>query len=57
MRVFKVLGVVEQLGSGMSRILYFYERVIFEISDYFIKVNFLFSVPDEEMMSQFAIII
>ena len=36
MRVFKDVGLVEQLGSGMSRILQFYDKSIFEISDYFI---------------------
>ncbi|MCI9419886.1 MAG: HTH domain-containing protein [Eubacterium sp.] len=47
MRVFKDVGLVEQLGSGMSRILRFYDKSIFEISDYFIKVVFPFSVPNE----------
>lgn len=44
MRVFKDLGLVEQLGSGMSRILQSYDCNIFEISDHFIKVVFLFSL-------------
>ena len=44
MRVFKDLGLVEQLGSGMSRILQSYNRDIFEISDHFIKVIFPFSL-------------
>lgn len=42
MRVFKDVGLVEQLGSGMSRILKYYDRDIFEISDHFIKVVFPF---------------
>lgn len=42
MRVFKDVGLVEQLGSGMSRILNYYGRNIFEISDHFIKVVFPF---------------
>lgn len=42
MRVFKDAGLVEQLGSGMSRILGAYDRGIFEISDHFIKVVFPF---------------
>ena len=42
MRVFKDVGLVEQLGSGMSRILRVYDRSIFEISDHFIKVVFTF---------------
>ena len=45
MRVFKDLGLVEQLGSGMSRILQSYDRSIFQISDHFIKVIFPFSLP------------
>lgn len=47
MRVFKDVGLVEQLGSGMSRILRFYDKSIFEISDHFIKVVFPFSVSNE----------
>ena len=47
MRVFKDVGLVEQLGSGMSRILRFYDKSIFEISDHFIKVVFPFSAPNE----------
>ena len=42
MRVFKDVGLVEQLGSGMSRILHVYDRDIFDISDHFIKVVFTF---------------
>ena len=45
MRVFKDLGLVEQLGSGMSRILKVYNKSIFKISEHFIKVEFPFSVP------------
>lgn len=48
MRVFKDTGLVEQLGSGMSRILHAYDKSIFEISDHFVKVVFKFSVPNEE---------
>ena len=48
MRVFKDVGLVEQLGSGMSRILKAYDRNIFEISEHFIKVVFPFSKEDEE---------
>ena len=47
MRVFKDVGLVEQLGSGMSRILRFYDRNIFKISDHYIKVVFPFSLPYE----------
>ena len=45
MRVFKDIGLVEQLGSGMSRILRFYDKSIFNISDHFIKVVFPFLMP------------
>ncbi len=45
MRVFKDLGLVEQLGSGMSRILKSYGRDIFRISDNFVKVVFPYSEP------------
>lgn len=48
MRVFKDLGLVEQLGSGMSRILQSYDRDIFEISDHFIKVIFPFSLSTND---------
>ena len=43
MRVFKNVGLVEQLGSGMSRILNAYDKTIFDISEHFIKVVFPFS--------------
>ena len=46
-RVFKDVGLVEQLGSGMSRILKVYDKNIFKISEHFIKVEFPFSVPKE----------
>lgn len=48
MRVFKDVGLVEQLGSEMSRILKVYDKSIFQISEHFIKVEFPFSVPKEE---------
>lgn len=48
MRVFKDVGLVEQLGSGMSRILQFYNRNIFEISEHFIKVIFPFPLSVNE---------
>lgn len=47
MRVFKDVGLVEQLGSGMSRILKVYDKSIFNISGHFIKVEFPFSVPKD----------
>ena len=48
MRVFKDVGLVEQLGSGMSRILKYYDKGIFEISDHFIKVIFPFYLSEDE---------
>lgn len=50
MRVFKDLGLVEQLGSGMSRILKVYDKSIFKISDHFIKVEFPFSKSNDNVL-------
>lgn len=47
MRVFKDVGLVEQLGSRMSRILKVYEKNIFQISEHFIKVEFPLSLPQD----------
>lgn len=47
MRVFKDVGLVEQLGSGMSRILKEYDKNIFDISEHFIKVEFPFSLSKD----------
>ena len=49
MRVFKDVGLVEQLGSGMSRILKEYDKSIFHISEHFIKVEFPFSLPKDNL--------
>ena len=40
MHIFKDVGLIERLGSGMSRILKAYQKDIFEISEHFIKVVF-----------------
>ena len=40
MRVFKDLKFVEQLGSGVQRILSEYEKSIFKFSTHFLKVRF-----------------
>ena len=48
MRVFKDVGLVEQLGSGMSRILDAYDKNVFEISEHFIKVVFPFSWMEQK---------
>ena len=50
MRVFKDVGLVEQLGSGMSRILKEYDKSIFHISEHFIKVEFPFSLPKDTII-------
>ena len=46
MRVFKDVGLVEQLGSGMSRILKEYDKSVFHISPRSIKV--VFPHPEEQ---------
>lgn len=43
MRVFKDIGLVEPLGSGMSRILKAYDKSVFDISDNFMVVKFAFA--------------
>ncbi len=40
MRIFRDLDLVEQLGSGMTRILQKYPREIFRISEHFLEVCF-----------------
>lgn len=40
MRVFKDVKLVEQLGSGVQRILKMYDKNIFKFSSNFLKVNF-----------------
>ncbi len=40
MRVFKDLGMVEQLGSGVPRILNSYGKECFEFSDHFLRMTF-----------------
>ncbi len=47
MRFFHDVEIVEQLGSGMNRILRYYDKSIFEIRDDMIKVVFRF-VPGFE---------
>ena len=43
MRIFRDVDLVEQLGSGMSRILRVYNKSVFKISEHFIKVVFPFN--------------
>jgi len=40
MRIFKDLGMVEQLGSGVPRILESYGRECFSFSDHFLRMSF-----------------
>lgn len=42
MRIFKDLELVEQLGSGMHRILNAYDSSIFSFSDHFFEICFVF---------------
>ena len=47
-RIFKDLDLVEQLGSGMNRILRSYDKSIFRISEHFIRVSFPFAESPNE---------
>ena len=40
MRIFKDIGLVEQLGSGMNRILNAYDKSIFEFTPNFLVITF-----------------
>jgi predicted HTH transcriptional regulator len=42
MRVFKDVDLVEQLGSGMERIMRVYDKSIFEFLPNFLRINFYF---------------
>lgn len=46
MRIFKDLELVEQLGTGIIRILKSYSKDVYEFSDNFIRVNFTFKSAD-----------
>ncbi len=52
MRVFKDMELVEQLGSGMDRILSVYDRSIFEISDNYIRVSFKYNSESPETVGK-----
>jgi len=45
MRIFNDLGMVEQLGSGVPRILKSYDKTCFTISDNYLRMTFPSSVP------------
>ena len=47
MRVFKDVDLVEQLGSGMERIMRVYDKSIFEFLPNFLRINFYF---DKEVL-------
>jgi predicted HTH transcriptional regulator len=53
MRVFRDMELVEQIGSGMSRILKAYDRSIFELSPSFTVVTFPF---EEAFITQYGMI-
>ena len=42
MRIFKDVRLVEQLGSGMERIMKVYDKTIFEFLPNFLRINFYF---------------
>ena len=48
MRIFKDLDLVEQLGSGIPRILQYYKREHFHFSDNFLRVT----LPSSEQVTQ-----
>lgn len=52
MRIFKDVDLVEQLGSGVPRILKSYGKECFEFSDNFLRMTFQKSVPDEQVTAQ-----
>ena len=51
MRIFKDLGYVEEMGSGIHRILEKYPRSVFEFSKNYITVVFPFAKPNEKKES------
>ena len=52
MRVFKDVDLVEQLGSGMERIMSIYDKSIFEFLPNFLRINFYF---DKEVMEYLGV--
>lgn len=46
MRIFKDIDFVEQLGSGMKRIMKYYDESIFKITDNFMIVTFPFNTNE-----------
>lgn len=52
MRVFKDLDLVEQLGTGIIRILKVYDKSVYEFSQNFIRVNFKYNSYDMLIMNE-----
>lgn len=52
MRVFKDVDLVEQLGSGMERIMCVYDKSIFEFLPNFLRINFYFDKEVLEYLGQ-----
>ncbi len=52
MRVFKDVELVEQLGSGMGRIMNAYDKSIFEFLPNFLRINFYFDKGVLEYLGQ-----
>ena len=54
MRVFRDLDLVEQLGSGVHRILSVYDSSVFHISEHFFEIRFMFNedVPGSAQPTQ-----
>ena len=46
MRIFKELDLVENMGTGITKILRLYDKSIYEFSDNFIKVSFFYKDYD-----------
>ena len=49
MRIFKDFDLVDQLGSGMQRILKVYDKYSYAITPNFLVVTFMFSKPVNEL--------
>ena len=52
MRIFKDVEMVEELGSGMNRILRSYDRSIFKIADSYIRVTFKYVMVPKKAVSK-----
>ncbi len=52
MRIFKDVGLAEQLGSGIPRILESYDKNCFHFSDHFLRMTFPKKVESSQVSSQ-----